>query len=51
MRLAGYAVAVANAPGEVKRAADEVTLCTCTEGAVGEYLYKLIAAVPDPAMA
>lgn len=49
MQAAGYAVAVANAPAEVQRAADEVTLCTCSEGAVGEYLYKLVAAMPDPA--
>lgn len=42
MQQAGYAVAVANAPPEVKAAADEVTICTCAEGAVGEYLYKLI---------
>ena len=51
LRAAGYAVAVANAPAEVKRAADEVTLCGCSDGGVGEYLYKLITAVPDPAMA
>ena len=49
MQAAGYAVAVANAPDEVKRAADEVTLCSCSDGGVGEYLYKLVAAVPDPA--
>ena len=42
MREAGYAVAVANAPAEVKAAADHVTTCTCAEGAVGEYLYALI---------
>ena len=42
MREAGYAVAVANAPAEVKSAADHVTTCTCAEGAVGEYLYSLI---------
>ena len=42
MREAGYAVAVANAPAEVKAAADHVTTCTCAEGAVGEYLYSLI---------
>lgn len=42
MREAGYAVAVANAPAEVRAAADHVTICTCAEGAVGEYLYSLI---------
>lgn len=42
MQTAGYSVAVANAPAEIKAAADEVTICTCTDGAVGEYLYKLI---------
>ena len=42
MQQAGYSVAVANAPPEVKAAANEVTICTCAEGAVGEYLYKLI---------
>ena len=29
-------------PAEVKATADEVTICSCTEGAVGEYLYSLI---------
>ena len=47
MKAAGYAVAVANAPAEVKATADEVTTCTCSEGAVGEYLYKLIRKVTD----
>ena len=42
MQTAGHSVAVANAPSEVRAAADEVTTCTCTDGAVGEYLYKLI---------
>ena len=42
MQMAGHAVAVANAPAEVRTAADEVTTCTCAEGAVGEYLYRLI---------
>lgn len=42
MRTAGYSVAVANAPAEVKAAADEVTVCSCADGAVGEYLYKLV---------
>ncbi len=42
MQQAGYSVAVANAPAEVKAAANEVTTCTCSEGAVGEFLYKLI---------
>lgn len=42
MQAAGYSVAVANAPPEVKAAADEVTNCSCADGAVGEYLYKLI---------
>lgn len=45
MRKAGYSVAVANAPAEVRAAANEVTTCGCTEGAVGEYLYKLISRV------
>lgn len=43
MRAAGYSVAVANAPAPVRAEADEVTVCTCSEGAVGEYLYKLIS--------
>lgn len=43
MRLAGYSVAVNNAPSAVKAAADEVTICDCADGAVGEYLYKLIS--------
>ena len=42
MREGGYAVAVANAPAEVKAAADFVTTCTCSEGAVGEFLYDLM---------
>jgi len=42
MREAGFSVAVANAPAEVKANADVVTTCTCSEGAVGEYLYRLI---------
>ena len=42
MQMAGHAVAVANAPAEVRTAADEVTTCTCAEGAVGEYLYRLV---------
>ena len=42
MREGGYAVAVANAPAEVKAAADRVTTCTCAEGAVGEFLYELM---------
>lgn len=45
MKVAGHSVAVANAPGEVKANADEVTTCTCSEGAVGEYLYRLINTV------
>ncbi len=47
MRTAGYSVAVANAPDLVKSAADEVTMCTCSEGAVGEYLYKLMNEMTD----
>lgn len=42
MKMAGHSVAVANAPAEVKANADEVTICNCMEGAVGEYLYGLI---------
>ena len=42
MHAGGYAVAVANAPAEVKAAADFVTTCTCSEGAVGEFLYDLM---------
>ena len=42
MKEAGHAVAVANAPSEVRAAADEVTICSCAEGAVGEYVYSLI---------
>lgn len=41
MRAAGHAVAVDNAPPEVKLAADEV-VASCTSGGVGEYLYSLI---------
>lgn len=48
MRAAGYSVAVANAPSEVKATANEVTLCSCSEGAVGEYLYRLIDRVTNP---
>lgn len=47
MREAGYSVAVANAPAEVKASADLVTTCTCNEGAVGEYLYQLIDRVTN----
>lgn len=42
MQTAGHSVAVANAPSEVRAAADEVTTCSCSDGAVGEYLYHLI---------
>lgn len=42
MKEAGFAVAVANAPAEVKATANLVTMCRCEEGAVGEYLYQLI---------
>lgn len=42
MKKAGYSVAVANAPSEIRAAANEVTNCSCIEGAVGEYLYKFI---------
>ena len=42
MQTAGHSVAVANAPSEVRAAADEVTTCPCPAGAGGEYLYKLI---------
>ena len=42
MHAGGYAVAVANAPAEVKAAADFVTTCTCSEGAVGEFLYDMM---------
>lgn len=42
MKLAGHSVAVANAPREVRAAADEVTLNRCADGGVGEYLYKLV---------
>ena len=41
MRAAGHAVAVGNAPTEVKLVADEV-VSTCRNGGVGEYLYSLI---------
>ena len=47
MKKAGYSVAVANSPSEVKAAANEVTNCDCTGGAVGEFLYKLISKVED----
>lgn len=42
IREAGTGVAVANAPIEVRRAADHVTNVLCHQGAVGEYLYQLI---------
>lgn len=42
IKAAGYGVAVANAPLEVQCAADYVTNVLCHQGAVGEYLYKLI---------
>lgn len=41
MRAAGHAVAVGNAPTEVKLVADEV-VSSCRSGGVGEYLYNLI---------
>ena len=41
MKAAGQAVAVANAPQEVKVAANEVVSC-CMDGGVGEYLYSLV---------
>ena len=41
MRAAGHAVAVGNAPTEVKLVADEV-VSSCRSGGVGEYLYSLI---------
>lgn len=41
MRAAGHAVAVANAPAEVKLVADQV-VASCRSGGVGEYLYSLI---------
>ena len=42
LRAAGTGVAVANAPREVKMAADVVTTCRCCDGAVGEYLYAML---------
>ncbi len=41
LRAAGYAVAMQNAPKEVRMHADEIT-GTCLEGGVGQFLYKLI---------
>lgn len=41
MRAAGYAVAVDNAPLEIKQEADEV-VSSCKDGGVGEFLYQLI---------
>lgn len=41
MHSAGFAVAVQNAPNEVKLSADEIVL-SCEHGGVGEYLYSLI---------
>ena len=41
MRAAGHAVAVDNAPAEVKLVADEI-VASCRSGGVGEYLYSLI---------
>jgi Cof subfamily protein (haloacid dehalogenase superfamily) len=45
MKAAGYSVAVADSPQEVRVVADEVTVCSCKDGAVGEYLYKLMTEV------
>ena len=42
MCLAGRAVAVAGAPASVRLAADTVTSITCGEGAVAEFLYRLV---------
>ena len=42
IKAAGIGVAVANAPLEVQQAADHVTNVFCHQGAVGEYLYRLI---------
>lgn len=42
LREAGVGVAVANAPPEVQMAADVITGCRGCDGAVGEYLYRLI---------
>lgn len=42
MKAAGYAVAVANAPPEVRAVADEVT-GACLDGGVAQFLYKMIS--------
>lgn len=41
MQVAGYKVAMGNAPKEIKALADEIT-GDCDESGVGQYLYKLI---------
>ncbi|MEG1125554.1 MAG: Cof-type HAD-IIB family hydrolase [Oscillospiraceae bacterium] len=41
LNTAGYAVAMGNAPIEVKMAAHEIT-ASCIDGGVGQFLYKLI---------
>ncbi len=42
MEAAGYAAAVAGAPGRVRMAADTVTQIGCAEGAVAEFLYGFL---------
>lgn len=41
MKVAGYAVAVGNAPQEVKVVADKI-VSNCADGGAGEYIYSLI---------
>lgn len=41
MKIAGHAVAVGNAPQEVKVVADEI-VSSCIDGGAGEYIYSLI---------
>ena len=41
MKAAGHAVAVGNAPPEVKVVADEI-VSNCIDGGVGEYIYSLV---------
>jgi Cof subfamily protein (haloacid dehalogenase superfamily) len=42
MKAAGHSVAVAGAPSKVRLAADYVTVTGCAEGAVAEFLYRLM---------
>lgn len=40
LRIAGHSAAAADAPADVKLAADSVSVCTAEEGAAAEFLYQ-----------